>query len=294
MNLPSSTNPQRMQCMEIWGGNREIDQSFEAPGVDIHVYSRPYMQSKTGGGDIYYLTSCASGRISRFLLADVSGHGATAARIATSLRDMLRNNVNRISQEKFVTQMNREFGQLSAEDGFATAVVATFFQPTRSLDISLAGHPNPFYYQSDSQSWSMLVTQQEEQGLQNLPLGIHDDSHYPGDRMKTVVGDMFLLYSDAFIESVDEQNQMLGTKGLLDLLNQAGPLKPSEVVSFLVTQVKKLSEENLKQDDATLVLGHCTPSKTRFVDNLVAPFRLFKGVGDHTELKTISPSVAGE
>ena len=139
---PVSLEPERMTCMEIWGGNLAIDKYFEAPGLDIYVHSAPYKDSQTGGGDIYYLTSCASGRISRFLLADVSGHGESVSAIAVSLRDLLRRNVNKISQKQFVTEMNVEFGELGEESGFATAVVATFFEPKKSLDISLAGHPN--------------------------------------------------------------------------------------------------------------------------------------------------------
>ena len=66
--------------MEIWGGNRAIETSFEAPGLDIYVHSQPFQNSEAGG-DIYYLTSCASGRLSRFLLADVSGHGLSLIHI---------------------------------------------------------------------------------------------------------------------------------------------------------------------------------------------------------------------
>ena len=66
---------QRMQCMEILGGNLATDTSYQAPGLEIYVQSSPYKGSETGGGDVYYLTSCASGRITRILLADISGHG---------------------------------------------------------------------------------------------------------------------------------------------------------------------------------------------------------------------------
>jgi len=118
--------------MEIWGGNLAIEKKFDAPGLKIHVHSAPYRESQSGGGDIYYLTSCASGRITRFLLADISGHGEAVSRIAVSLRNLLRKNVNRISQGNFVNDMNREFGELGHDSGFATAVVATFFAPGNS------------------------------------------------------------------------------------------------------------------------------------------------------------------
>ena len=137
MNELMTVDHQRMGCMEIWGGNRAIEKSFEAPGLDIYVHSQPF-QNAERGGDIYYLTSCASGRVSRFLLADVSGHGDAAAGLAKSLRDLLRQNVNRISQDQFVAGMNREFRGIGGRRRFSqTAVVATFLsQLARWISVS--------------------------------------------------------------------------------------------------------------------------------------------------------------
>ena len=273
-----------MQCMEIWGGNRAIDKNFEAPGLDIFVHSAPYKESQTGGGDIYYLTSCASGRISRFLLADVSGHGEAASQVAVSLRDLLRENVNKISQTQFVTQMNREFGDVADESGFATAVVATFFEPKNSLSINVAGHPYPFYYRASKQTWVHLDPAERDEGLENLPLGVHEDSNYPGRKITTEVGDMFLLYSDAFIESVNFEDQLLGIRGVLDTLNETDRPDPAEVIPILRSNIGKMATGNLLDDDATLILGHFTSTKVRLRDNLMAPLRLLGNVCDNTRL----------
>ncbi|MDG1873260.1 MAG: PP2C family protein-serine/threonine phosphatase [Mariniblastus sp.] len=281
---PVNIVPERMTCMEIWGGNQAIDKYFEAPGIDIYVHSSPYKDSQTGGGDIYYLTSCASGRISRFLLADVSGHGESASEIALSLRDLLRKNVNKISQQQFVSEMNVEFGELGEESKFATAVVATFFEPKNRLDISVAGHPYPIFYSASKQKWVHLDPTESDQGLENLPLGIHDESNYPGRMMTTGENDMFLLYSDAFIESVNTHHQMLGIKGVLEILNATNQLSPHEVIPFLRSKIGTMADGNLTDDDATMILGHFTSTKVRMKDNLMAPFRLLGDVCDNTQL----------
>jgi phosphoserine phosphatase RsbU/P len=282
---------ERMQCMEIWGGNRAIDTSFEAPGIDIYVYSTPYKESRLGGGDIYYLTSCASGRISRFLLADVSGHGEAASSLAVSLRDLLRRNVNRISQERFVEEMNSEFERMADASAFATAVVATFFEPRKTLSLCVAGHPSPIFYRASESRWINLDPSEfENEGLDNLPWGIRSDSSYPGRHLTTEVNDMFLLYSDALIESLDTNNQLLGTSGVLDLLNDAGRLLPTEVIPFLRKRIGAMATGNLLEDDATMVLGHCTSTKVRLRDNLLAPFRFLSGASDNTELEGFDDS----
>lgn len=279
-----------MRCMEIWGGNQAIAQSFEAAGLDIYVHSRPF-QGNQAGGDIYYLTSCASGRVSRFLLADVSGHGDSAAGVAGSLRDLLRQNVNKISQEKFVEAMNREFGNLNDESGFATAVVATFFEPTKSLDISVAGHPYPFYYRESKRRWVHLDPASGDGEFENMPLGIVSKSLYPGRKVTTKPGDMFLLYTDAFVEAMTkkhggaEDNAMLGIKGMLKLLNDQADLAPDEVIPFLRDKIGAMALGNLDDDDASMILGHFTQTKTRLRDNLMAPFRLLGDVCDATSLR---------
>jgi hypothetical protein len=49
-------DPERMHCMEVWGGNRGTDKSFEMPGLRTWVFSRPYLEAKSGG-DVYYVSS---------------------------------------------------------------------------------------------------------------------------------------------------------------------------------------------------------------------------------------------
>jgi serine phosphatase RsbU (regulator of sigma subunit) len=274
--------------MEIWGGNRAIDRSFEAPGIDIYVHSAPFQASHTGGGDIYYVTSCASGRITRLLLADVSGHGAPASKLAVSLRDLLRANVNTINQEKFFKEMNLEFGRLAEESCFATAVVATYFEPRKSLSFGLAGHPYPFYYRASMKRWVHLDPKLEGSELGNLPLGVHENASYPGTTIQVQTGDRFLLYSDAFIESVNRNKQQLGMSGILELLNEMPDVSADEIIPFVRKTVGEMSERNLVDDDETIILGHVTPTKVRVRDNILAPFRLFGGVNDNTRLSTLA------
>ena len=73
-----------MQCMEVWGGNAQTESSVSMSGLDAWVYCQPY-GSADAGGDVYYVSSCATGRITRLLVADVSGHGAAVHETAIVL-----------------------------------------------------------------------------------------------------------------------------------------------------------------------------------------------------------------
>jgi hypothetical protein len=79
---PSQPVSDIIHYMKVWGGNRATWSQFSVPGLDLWVHSEPF-RSSDGGGDVYYLSSCASGRITRILLADVSGHVAPDVRGAS-------------------------------------------------------------------------------------------------------------------------------------------------------------------------------------------------------------------
>ena len=278
--------PQRMQCMEIVGGNLATDTSYQTPGMEIFVQSSPYKGSETGGGDVYYLTSCASGRITRILLADISGHGEAVSEIAVALRDSLRKNVNTISQSRFVETMNRKFNETAKNGNFATAVVATYFEPSKKLTLGLAGHPNPMIYRAAKRKWDYLDGEAVADNVMgNLPLGVVSKSVYPSRQFSVEFGDMFLLYSDAFIESMKDEDNYLGIEGVVDLLNSVADQQPDQVIPQLRKNIRAMSRGNLKDDDATLILGQFTDSKPRVKDTLAAPFRLLTSVQDKTELK---------
>src|ERR1043165_8396643 len=63
-----------LKCLEVWGGNGAVEETLELPGLSVWLHSMP-LHNASGGGDVYYLSSCSHGVIARVALADVSGHG---------------------------------------------------------------------------------------------------------------------------------------------------------------------------------------------------------------------------
>jgi len=285
LGLPDAPS-ERMQCMEVWGGNSDVDKAFEMPGLQAWIYSRPHGGSRAGG-DVYYLSSCASGRISRMLLADVSGHGHEVAELAKGLRELMRKNVNVIRQTRFVEGMNRQFSEMSEHGTFATALVATYFQPARRLSVCRAGHPHPLLFHASHNRWSVLHDgQSDAAGIANLPLGLHDQTVYEQTETKLCVGDMVLLYSDALIEARDGQGEQLGTEGLFRLVADLKADTPASLLKQLLGAIDTGHPENAGQDDLTVILCRVTGTATTLRDNLLAPFRLFRCVGDSTSLRS--------
>src|SRR5271169_1296324 len=153
--VASNKTAQQMTCMEVWGGSQLTTRGVEMGGLDAWVYSKPFGEAQRGG-DVYYASSCATGRVTRLLLADVAGHGISVASPAADLRTLMRRFVNRLDQTEFVRLLNQQFAALSKNGAFATAVVATFFEPTGRMSVCNAGHPRPLLYRAATQRWNFL------------------------------------------------------------------------------------------------------------------------------------------
>lgn len=272
---------EHMQCLEVWGGNRGVERHFHLPGMDVWLYSRPH-KNVASGGDVYYLSSCASGRISRLLLADVSGHGLAVAQCAIRLRELMRRHINRVNQSRFVAELNEEFANVTHDDVFATAIVGTFFATTRSLQLCTAGHPYPLIYRRDAETWEVLQPAGlSGAGLKDAPLGIADGVEYSESLVNLAVGDMLLAYSDGVTESATADHELLGTDGLLKLARSLDSVLPGEFLPCLLGRLREQVSSN-EGDDLTLLLARADGTGATLRDTLLAPFRLIRAARDST------------
>jgi serine phosphatase RsbU (regulator of sigma subunit) len=271
--------------MEVWGGNLRIEKHVQVPGLDVWLASRP-LGDDQAGGDVYYVSSCAAGRLTRILLADVSGHGEQVACIAGQLRDLMRKNIEVADHRRLVIDMNRQFEAGTQAGTFATAVVVSFFAPTRSLLVCNAGHPAPLVYRRLADRWEYLdrlaaEVQSPRTRYAGLPLGILPHSDYEQRKVRLDRGDAVLCYTDAFIEAQRPDGSFLGTEGLLELVAAASPFTDgADLMLRLIHLVRALDPQNLNQDDATLVLFRTTGVRFHLRDQLLAPFRylFFRGL----------------
>lgn len=255
-----------LACMEVWGGAEAFEGALSTPGNDIEVVCRPH-RAGPSGGDLYYLSNCAAGIITRAVLADVAGHGPEVSHIAAQLRALMRRYINTADQTRLAIALNRAFGQLGHGGRFASALLATYFAPTDHLIVCNAGHPRPLHYAAARDRWRLLALEAEgvmsdpesarrQVGVANLPLGILDSTDYPQFALRLGRGDVVVLYTDALIEAAGPGGRGLGEDGLLELaagLNAQDRLRPA---TSLGRAVLAASGRRELDDDATIVALH--------------------------------------
>jgi hypothetical protein len=254
--IMASQSQQHMQCMEVWGGNRAFDNTVAFAGLDAWVYSKPYGGAEGGGGDVYYVSSCATGRIARLLLADVSGHGQAVQTMAVDLRELMRRFVNHLDHTQFIRLMNQQFVTMAKAGNFATAVVSTFFAPTARLTICNAGHPVPMLYRAASGKWSFLESREAPASdePENLPLGILDLSGYSTFDVTLRTGDLVLCYTDALVESRSADGELLGQEGLMQIVQSMAVGEPRAFIEQVLDAIEAKSAGNLSKDDVSVLL----------------------------------------
>ena len=249
--------PHRLECMEIWGGNEPIDDAIAVPGLDAWVISQPH-GGDPSGGDIHFVSTCGGGRIARFMIADVAGHGQSASEVAVKLRRLMRKYINRLNQTRFVRDLNREFQWTYQSETFATALLASYFAPTDYLIICNAGHPAPLWYRSQLETWHRLEHNMADRvkRIFNLPLGIIEPTSYYQFAIRLEKGDLVLVYSDAVIEARNLEGRPLGDDGLLETVGRIDPARPERFCPELLNALSAHRDGAPAEDDITVALLH--------------------------------------
>jgi len=272
----SSIPADKMECMEVWGGNQPVNRMLTTTGLDIWAYSKPHAGSRSGG-DVYYISSCSSGRITRLLLADVSGHGEVVAARANILRKLMRRHINHINQASLVEAINRDFEAESRTGSFATAVIGTYFAPTKSLTICNAGHPPPLIYRAQSGTWFPFGGEQDSTSIKrNFPLGISVGQNFTNQACRLDPEDLVICFTDGLLEFKQSDNSMLGESGLLQILSQLDPHRPDCLIQELIQRLDPDQKKINSADDASIVLFRRNNESVSLMDNLAAPFRALK------------------
>jgi sigma-B regulation protein RsbU (phosphoserine phosphatase) len=270
-----------MQCMEVWGGNQPVDSAVTMAGLDAWVFSKPYGDAD-GGGDVYYVSSCATGRITRLLVADVAGHGTSVGELAGTLRGLMRRHVNQLNQTRFVRLMNEQFTALSENGIFATAIVTTFFAANNHLSLCNAGHPPPLLYTAATRRWDLLQGERNEgTSPSDLPLGIEDVFDYTEFEVRLRKGDMVLCYTDSLTEARFPSGELLGTEGLLNIVRSLDLSVPRTFIpSLLAAIIARTGDRGLASDDITALLFRAKANRANssFLTRLGGPFRLLGSI----------------
>ena len=254
----------QLACMEVWGGNPQVDSEFELPGLSGWIHSAP-LGPGTGGGDVYYLSVCDKGLLSRIVLADVEGHGQAVSSVAETFHELVRKYINVWDQSDFARELNRSFPRGSACVNFATMLVLGFYTARGQLLVTNAGHYPPLWYRAREGRWEWMSDRgpRSLSAIADIPLGLISGTEYRQSGFQLEDGDLLVLYTDGITESRNPSDDELGYEGLMRAASGVPVTSPAETGQALLEAVEAFEGGRPANDDRTLLVLKSPCNRTR-------------------------------
>jgi serine phosphatase RsbU (regulator of sigma subunit) len=252
----TTTTDMTVACAQVRGGNGRIDVPIELPGLRGALRSSPSDGGR--GGDVYYLSVCGSGLLTRICLADLVGHGESVATLADRMHALLMRHVSRPDHRRVLSDLNRSLVPLGI-DAMTTAAVLTYYPPTRTLTFTYAGHPPGWYYRARERRWTRLVADAPRPagagGLVDSVLGVSEEVAFTRSRLTAERGDRVLLLTDGVLEAPSPQREIFGADRLASILHAHAEATPEELASRVVDGLAAHRQEPaLDHDDVTILV----------------------------------------
>lgn len=249
-------NEVSVACARVQSGNGRIEAPIALPGLRGVVRCSPSDGGR--GGDVYFLSVCGSGLLTRVCLADIAGHGASVEALGRQVHGLLERHVNRPDHRRFLTELNDSLMPLGL-DAMTTAVVFTYYPPTRAFSFTYAGHPPGWYYRAREESWSRLVSDEtsrpSESDLVNGVLGVSERVAFTRSRLRAEPGDQLLLVTDGVLETPSPERALFGASRLERLLAEHTGASPEALTSIVVDALSAhCGRSELDHDDVTILV----------------------------------------
>jgi serine phosphatase RsbU (regulator of sigma subunit) len=197
------------------------------------------------GGDFYDFLPLGSEKAA-LLIADVSGHGFSAALIAAMLKFTFQMVApGEPSPEAIVSRINERFCRILKQDDFITLCCAVLDPKALCVALARAGHPPPFLYRPAEHA----ILKLEPSGP---PVGLDREAIYEPGQVDWLPGDVLFFYTDGVTEALLGKG---GTGGLDEVVLKLEPgLSADEIFQNLRSELEKIKEERGLEDDVTLVM----------------------------------------
>jgi serine phosphatase RsbU (regulator of sigma subunit) len=203
------------------------------------------------GGDYCAISRPAPDRYT-FIVADVMGHGISAALYTMYLRSLWDEQRDQETPAAILSAMNRRLsGVMDGAGAFATAVCGVLDMNSGRLQLSSAGGPEPLLFSADGSCHTL--------DLSGVPMGFIEEGEYDQVECRLDHDGRLLLFSDGVVEIQGANSGQLGTDGLLRLLNEMH--YPSEDLDCGALEQRLLTYSNRIRfdDDLTFLEIHLTP-----------------------------------
>jgi len=219
---------------DLHAGGWKVSYHYDPAGL----VSGDYCDVVTHGDDIY------------FMLGDVSGKGVAASMLMANLHAMFRVLVpSGLPLEQLVERANRIFCESTLPTQYATLVCGRA-KPCGEVELCNGGHLSPLH-----------VTMDGVNGIESstVPVGLFCDQQFTSTKISFSPGDILVLYTDGFTESLGPDGSEYGPQRLSDLIAQCRSKSSRELVEQCIQDLLAFRAGAQKLDDQTLMVLQFDP-----------------------------------
>ena len=213
--------------------------------VEVEALFEPLEQV---GGDWYFVNETPDGRFITILLADVTGHGLSAAFLGTLTRLALQA-AGEGSPSEVLARINQLLCPLLPEGRFITMVCARYDADTGVLDLSSAGHPPPIVVPAGA-----APGESKELSIKGFAVGFVEGADYKSLQVTLAPKDLVVFYTDGFTEARNRDNQFFGGEGIARGVAAAAAGALSDVTKALRKEIEQFCGGRLLKDDLSAII----------------------------------------
>jgi sigma-B regulation protein RsbU (phosphoserine phosphatase) len=211
--------------------------------LEINSYFSP--ADEVGGDyyDYFYLDENQFGVV----LADISGHGASAALIMTMVKGILHSITHQFrSPVNVLSEINSVLSHIAPKEMFATMVFLVFDFEKNILRFSNAGHP-PIIYYNNQQSRC------EIESPKGCALNLTTKHTFSDKEIPFQPNDTFIIYTDGVTEAINDSFEMFGEKRLIKAIEESVSDPSEKVLDNIKNQLGNFASVGAQSDDIALI-----------------------------------------
>ena len=213
--------------------------------IEGYRYVARYRACRSVGGDYYDVLPFGEDQV-LFVIADVSGKGAPAALVMSTLRAYLHSAVRfKMSLGDIVTQLNTSIFRDTEAQRFVTLILGKLDKKAHRIEYVNAGHNYP----------ALLSEKRDVRFLESndIPLGILEEYDFSLHTLQLDSKETLVLYTDGITESMDSRENLYGEEAFVKDLEK-GPGESLEIFSQALFDRAFHFAEGKQTDDMTLLL----------------------------------------
>ncbi|MBF0259806.1 MAG: SpoIIE family protein phosphatase [Desulfamplus sp.] len=201
------------------------------------------------GGD-YYAVDQLSKHQYVFLLADVMGHGTSAALHTMYLRSLWEEHFYMLPDiTKFIKTLNQQLYQLMHGNfSFAAAVCGVIDTDQQTVTLAGGAFPEVLIFNKNDSVKNIQIS--------GFALGMVENADYPAQITKFGPEDVLFVYTDGAIENPDRYGEVLGEKRFKDILQKAGYPQSHFMHQQIEEKIIELTANAALKDDVTFLEFH--------------------------------------